>query len=440
MPDLDPMAKEIAGEVWTSRTLYESLASLCARGGRFCGTENERSAREFLKARLAEYGLRVTTHAFDYGGWSRGSCDLRLVSPGGLRIPAVSLVQGPNTPPGGTEMPLVDLGRGTLEDFEERGDALKGAMALVSHEYPFAQAHIHRRRKIDWAVERGAAAFAIANHVPGHLVISGSSGPGRPGAIPGIGLAFEEGCHLRRLAGRGPVRVRLDVQNAMRADRSENVIAELPGQTDEWVLVTCHYDAHDVGHGAIDNGSGCAVALEVARVFAGRRDQLRRGLRVIAFSVEEWGLKGSACYTDELTAEERRRIAVDLNLDCVAGSSSFTWVLNGFPDLAPFLQGVAREIGFPVGVSYQIAANSDHYNFVRQGIPGIRLMSGYEEPECAVKYILSPADTLDKVRESDLKMAAFITSQTALAACLHLGPVARHRSADEMRALLGTFV
>jgi Zn-dependent M28 family amino/carboxypeptidase len=440
MADLDRAVKEVAGEVWTSRALYESLASLCARGGRFCGTESERSAREYLKARLADYGLPVGTHGFDYAGWSRGSCDLRLVTPGGARIPAVSLVQGPNTPAGGIEMPLVDLGRGTLEDFEERREAIRGAMALVSHEYPFAQAHIHRRRKIDWAVERGAAAFAIANHVPGHLVISGSSGPGRPGAIPAIGLSFEDGAHLRRLAARGPVRVRLEVQNATRADRSENVTAELPGETDEWVLVTCHYDAHDVGQGAIDNGSGCAVALEVARALAGLRRRLRRGLRVIAFSVEEWGLKGSACYADELPPEERRRIAVDFNLDCVAGSPNFTWVLNGFPELGPFLQGVGRNVGFQVGISYQLAANSDHYNFVRHGVPAIRLMAGYEEPECAIKYILSPGDTLDKVRETDLKMAAFITTQTALAACRHPEAIARHRTAEEMRARVGKFV
>lgn len=68
------------------------------------------------------------------------------------------------------------MGRGTLEDFEAHTQEIPGRFVLVRHEYMFASGHIHRRRKYQWAKERGAAGFLIGSHLPGHLLVTGSSG------------------------------------------------------------------------------------------------------------------------------------------------------------------------------------------------------------------------------------------------------------------------
>ena len=54
--------------------------------------------------------------------------------------------------------------------------------------------------------------------------------------------------------------------------------------------------------------------------------------------------------------------------------------------------------------------NSDHYNFARHGIPALRLVTGFNRPQCNVRHILTGADTRDKVAPSELASAARLTA------------------------------
>lgn len=62
-------------------------------------------------------------------------------------------------------------------------------------------------------------------------------------------------------------------------------------------------------------------------------------------------------------------------------------------------------------------ANSDHYNFARHGIPALRLVAGFDEPESQLRYLLTPGDTLDKISPAELKLAALLTAEIVLRAC-----------------------
>jgi hypothetical protein len=79
------------------------------------------------------------------------------------------------TPRGGLAAEVVDLGRGTPEEFAAHAGDIKGRIVLVRHELMFAAGTIHRRRKYLAALEAGAVGFLIAGPVPGQLV-AGSSG------------------------------------------------------------------------------------------------------------------------------------------------------------------------------------------------------------------------------------------------------------------------
>jgi aminopeptidase YwaD len=177
----------------------------------------------------------------------------------------------------------------------------------------------------------------------------------------------------------------------------------------------------------MDNGSGVAVALEVARVLAPLVPSLPRGLRVALFTVEEWGLNGSRQYVDGLTAVERDRIALNVNLDSVVGSPRLTALTSGFADLDPFLHEVGAAVGVPIATFRPLMANSDHYNFARHGIPAFRLVAGFDEPASMLRYLLTPADTLDKVAPGELKAAAMLCAELVLRACSASGPIAARR-------------
>ena len=78
--------------------------------------------------------------------------------------------------------------------------------------------------------------------------------------------------------------------------------------------------------------------------------------------------------------------------------------------------------------------NSDHANFARRGIPALRLVAGFDEPDSRLRYLLTPGDTLDKIAPSELKLAALLTAEIVLKALTADGPVAAHKTADEVRA------
>ncbi|MBM4260835.1 MAG: M28 family peptidase [Deltaproteobacteria bacterium] len=410
--------------VFRSANLQSDLETLCTFGGRFAGSDSEAKARDFLKARLAQATSRhVDIHRVPYNGWSRDSWALKLLAPAPLTLHSHPLVRSPSTPPEGIEAEVVDLGRGTLEDFEAHGYEIAGRFVLVRHEYMFSTTHIHRRVKYGWAKERGAAGFLIASHIPDDIVVTGSSG-GED--IPALGITHEGAEVLARGDASFP-RIHLTVKTRTGSATAENLIAEMPGQTDEWVVVCAHYDGHDLAQSAIDNATGVAAALTVAETFVPMAATLRRGLRVIFFTIEEWGLLGSRAYVDELNEAERRKITLVINLDSLVGGSKLTALTSEFEELNAFVDHCARKSGTSIATHPPMMANSDHYNFARHGIPALRLVSGFNEPDSDLGYLLTAGDTLDRINKDQLTAATKIAASMVHEACTHQGIIARHK-------------
>ena len=65
-----------------------------------------------------------------------------------------------------------------------------------------------------------------------------------------------------------------------------------------------------------------------------------------------------------------------------------------------------------------LMANTDHYNFAFHGIPAVRLLAGFDEPDSNLRYVLTPADTLDKIAPAELHGAARLAATLALRACV----------------------
>ena len=135
------------------------------------------------------------------------------------------------------------------------------------------------------------------------------------------------------------------------------------------------------------------------------------------FSVEEWALTGSAQYVAALSDDERRRIALNVNLDSVAGSPNLSALTSGFAGVEPFLIGAAQANGHRLRTVRPLMANSDHANFAAAGIPAIRLVAGFDEPASNLRLVLTPADTRDKVAPGELREAALLTAALVAAAC-----------------------
>ena len=394
--------------------LMADFHALCAFGGRLAGTPEEAAAMAWAIERMGEIGGRTRRVEAGYDGWRCLSSSLRLEN--GTALACKPLLRSSSTPAEGLAGEVLDLGPGRTEDFDRAGDAVRGRIVLVRHEYPFSPRHMHRRRKYDLAVARGAAGFLIANPLPGRGLLSGSSGRAVDG--PGIPAAYIDDASCQAILAAGPgARVSLCIAGEeMRGAQAGIGVLDLPGGSGKTIVLSAHLDGHDLGRSALDNATGVAVALAAARALAPRISQATHGLRVCLFSAEEWALAGSAQYLAAMESAERATLALDINLDTVAGDDALTALISDFPALQPFVQGAAEAAGVPVGTYLPLMPNSDHANFARHDIPALRLVAGFDREQSRVNHILSGGDLPAVVEEHELRRSLRVTCAMAAAA------------------------
>jgi len=403
------------GKLASDEGLWRDFNDICDCGGRLSGTESERKALALLRERVrvaspANSGRSIPV---PYGGWRAKTARLALAD--GSLAPCHPLVRTIATARGGLTAEVVDVGRGTPEEFEAHKTEINGRIVLVRHELMFAAGTIHRRRKYDMARASGAVGFLIAGPLQGH-VVAGSSGRESGGGIPALGISPEAAARLARRADGRPT-VTMTIETEEGPAETETLVYDYPGQTDEWVVLSAHVDGHDLAESAMDNGTGLASVLAVTRALSPHMGSFRRGLRVMFFSVEEWALTGSAQYVKALSEAERARIALNVNLDSVAGSPNLAALTSGFAGVEPFLLCVAEANGQSLRTVRPLMTNSDHANFAAGGIPAIRLVAGFDDPAAHLRVVLTPADTRDKVAQSELRQATLLTAALVAAAC-----------------------
>ena len=393
--------------------LHAEFEAICNCGGRLSGTDSERQAVALLKALgRAATGVDARVETVTYGGWR--ATESGLTGPDGETYSVNPLVRSAATPPEGIEAEVLDVGRGTPEEFDSHQNEIPGRIVLVRHELMFAPGTIHRRFKYRSAVDAGAVGFLISGPEPGKLV-AGSSGRRDEPGIPAAGITPETARAFKRtVRGRPRARLRLSTEEAPAI--AENLFFDIPGHTSEYVVLSAHIDGHDLGESAIDNATGLAVALTVARRLAPDARRSRRGLRLAFFNVEEWALTGSAAHVAALDDAERAGIALCINLDSVAGGGRLTALTSGFTGLEPFLLGRAEEAGVALDLFRPLQMNSDHGNFARAGIPAFRLVAGFGDPSASVRCVLTPLDRRALVAPDELDRAARLTAAIAKAA------------------------
>ena len=94
--------------------------------------------------------------------------------------------------------------------------------------------------------------------------------------LPGVNVNARDAFDLVQSGVR---RVRLSVDEREYEGESHNVVAELPGEIDEWIVLTAHYDTTPLSRGSYDNMTGCIGLLNVLEALRGKRH--RYGLRFV---------------------------------------------------------------------------------------------------------------------------------------------------------------
>lgn len=433
---ISALDKRLVGEAWNSPDLNANLEALCGFGSRFPGTNGEVLARDFIASRLADYGVTgVDVEPFEYLGWKRGTCRLTTVLPFEESLDAFSLVYSPSTFEGGLRGTIVDVGMGTDKDFDRKQGQIAGKIVLCSSASPAEGKRPHRREKFGRAVNAGAIGFIYMRHLPGGLAETGSLRPGRLAEIPGVAVSYETGMSLKRLAEKGIVEVALLVQNRASPTTGWHVSGTVPGSSVETVVVGAHYDGHDISQAAMDNASGVCILLEMARLFASLRADLRRSIRLVAFDCEELGVLGSTQYV-ESHHDELNRNALMMNLDSAVGGGEKGFSYAGITEIEGLLARIAEETGYPLKLVETLETASDNFPFFMAGIPAINLRARDDDRALGRGFGHTSMDTVDKVNQRELKESSMVAARVLLRFLQMEDPLPHRLSADEIKTIL----
>ena len=175
---------------------------------------------------------------------------------------------------------------------------------------------------------------------------------------------------------------------------THNVIGKIVGskRPDEVIIYTAHWDHLGIGtpdasgdsiyNGALDNATGTAGLLELARAFKSMKTQPERTIIFLAVTAEEQGLWGSAYYAQNPIYPVKNTVA-NINMDGLnrfEPTKDMVLVGEGQSELEEYTREIIEKEGGYISVETHPEAGyyyrSDHFNFAKVGIPALYLESG----------------------------------------------------------------
>lgn len=183
--------------------------------------------------------------------------------------------------------------------------------------------------------------------------------------IPGVNINAKDAIAMIQ---KGAKTAKITLKQKEYTGASQNVVLDMPGQAEQYIVFTAHYDSTPLSQGAYDNMSGSVGLLGLAEHYA--KNPHRYGLRFVWCGCEERGLLGSKAYC---TAHEQEldKIVLNINLDmigCIMGK--FIACATAEEKLVSYIEYFAAERGFGMEAS-QGVYSSDSTPFADRGIPAV---------------------------------------------------------------------
>jgi Zn-dependent M28 family amino/carboxypeptidase len=218
--------------------------------------------------------------------------------------------------------------------------------------------------------------------------------------LEGSGHSFDELLNIakdRKQLPRFPLTASISAKAKLEKKdlESANVVAKIPGSDpeleNEYVVLSAHIDHLGIGepingdriyNGAMDNGSGSALLLDMASSLKKSPEKLKRSILFVFVTAEEKGLLGSKYFAANPTVDSKSMVA-DINVDMFLPIVPLK-VLTVFGLAESDLGNAAREVAQAHGISVQpdpepqrnLFIRSDQYNFIRHGIPALAMNVG----------------------------------------------------------------
>jgi Zn-dependent M28 family amino/carboxypeptidase len=404
-------------------------------GPRLSGSAQAGQAVEYVAAEMRAMGAEVQLEKTVVPHWVRGVETGEVVSwagqtPGTTQKIVLTALGGSGATPGEGLLAEVLV----VNSFDELNrlppDAAKGKILLFNARFDkqlaaqgdggaaYGKAVVYRAAGPNVGATAGAVAVLIrsvggADYRLPHTGATLASADGR--AIPAAAVSAEDADLLANLARQGAVRMRLTLTPRTLAPvESYNVIADWRGSEhpEQVVIVSGHLDSWDLGTGAIDDGAGVAVSMQVIHLMKELGIRPRRTIRFIAWMDEEQGAEGAETYAKEHSGDLLNHTAA-LESDLGAGHpKGFFFV--GKPELEDWMRPVAQALA-SIGAStetYTRDVGTDVDPLNKKGVPGF---SPAQDSRFYFNYHHTAADTFDKVDPRELNENAAVMAVLAYA-------------------------
>jgi Zn-dependent M28 family amino/carboxypeptidase len=311
-------------------------------GTRASGLPGFTASEQYVAGQLADQGYIVTVQPFQFAFFRETATPTfeRTSSPTRVFTPDVDFFTMTYSGSGNTTariVPVDTTGQPTTT-------STSGCEAADFATFPAGAIALMQRGTCTFAVKAqnartaGATAAVIFNTGGGNdAAFQGTLGA--PGILmPVLGTSFPIGQEFYNLSLNGPVLAHIQTTTEADTRTTTNVIAETPGGNPNKVVIAgAHLDSVPRGPGIVDNGSGVAAELEIAKQLhrsakidkTGPPDGLINKVRFAFWGSEENGLNGSAFYVSQLSPAERAKITININTDMLASSNGVYFVQDG---------------------------------------------------------------------------------------------------------------
>ena len=332
--------------------------------GRVLGSKYHLESTEFMAKEWEKLGLKV--QRIDYVNpevWYPRKWEGHYIS-GARTAPLLTLYpdnETVGTKPGGITADAIWLGIGTPADFVGRD--VKGKIAVI---YSVLLPGGRSQSAGVWggnaaAVKAGAAAIINVVGVPGNGMFDPEGAPEGADAIPTMTLSQDEGFMLRdRFAAGEKIQIHLDLTiDHLKDYKAQYIMATLPGMSDEEVWVMAHSDS--MFQGAMDNASGMATAIDIARHYAAMPKEQRP--RTMTFFVDpdhhntelardqmkvkyDWSKVAFIVNAEHTSQSQLFMLNVDLQIGNAINARR--WYVSGSPDFQQLVKSQLKDFNVSV--------------------------------------------------------------------------------------------
>ena len=393
---------------------YRSVEELTTKvGQRLAGSDAEARAREWAVAHFRELGFKnIRIEPFEIPYWAREREAASILSPYPQDLVITALGGSVATPEGGVTGEVVRFE--TLTDLRNHpeGDTLTGKIVFVDEFMTRTQdgsgygvAVRKRSGAANEAGKRGAAAAFIRSvgtqhhRFPHTGIMSYEEGVKR---VPIVALSPPDADQLTRAMEMSdtPVTVSLDLSvQTIEKSQSGNVVAEIPGRTDEIVIIGAHLDSWDTGTGALDDGAGVGIVIGAGKAILDLKKKPERTIRVVLFGAEEVGLLGAFAYAQAHADEIDRHV---MGAESDFGARKIYQFQTRYGETQQVKGDEMARVLEPLGIARgnnEASGGPDMFPLRAAGVPVTSLrQNGWDYFD----YHHTPDDTFDKIDPEEL--------------------------------------